>query len=67
MKKQIKITLELILSIIITLLLFYLLSWYSFNTLPTKTVLLRMIIVTLIIFDLFELITYGKTKKMFRK
>ena len=63
LKKSIKIILELIISTALTLLIFYMLSWYSFNTLPTKTVLIRMIIMVLIIFDLIELFSISKSKK----
>lgn len=63
-KKNTRILLELFISIMLTLLIFYMLSWYSFNTLPTKIVLIRMIIMTLIIFDLIELFRYRKDKKL---
>ena len=63
MKKNLRITLELLISIMLTLLIFYILNWYSFNTLPTKIVFTRMIIMILIIFDLIELFNYRKGKK----
>ena len=62
-KKSIRIILELFISFLLTLLIFHMLSWYSFNTLPTKAVLIRMIIMILIIFDLIELFSYGNGKK----
>ena len=62
-KKSIRIIFELIISVLITLLIFYMLSWYSFNTLPTKTVLIRMIIMILVIFDLIELLFNRKRIK----
>ncbi|MBQ3020883.1 MAG: hypothetical protein IJD92_01505 [Bacilli bacterium] len=63
MKKTVRIIIELIISLLLTLLIFYMLSWYSFNTLPTKVVFIRMIIMTLIIFDLILLIFHKKDFK----
>ena len=62
-KKSIRIILELTIAVLLTLFIFYILSWYSFTTLPTKTVLIRMIISALIIFDLIELISSKNGKK----
>lgn len=62
MKKSLKIIIDLIISIILTLLIFYVLNWYSFNTLPTKKVFIRMILMILVIFDLIELFKFNKKK-----
>lgn len=63
MKKLSKIILELIISIMFTLLTFYMLNWYSFKTLPSTLVFIQMIIMVLIIFDLIELFNYGECNK----
>ncbi|HOP65893.1 MAG TPA: hypothetical protein PLX66_02615 [Bacilli bacterium] len=58
MKKIIIGIVEGIISLLITFTTFYLMSWYSFETLPTKIVLIRMVICFVFIFTIMFGITY---------
>jgi hypothetical protein len=51
-------------SIMLTLFLFYVMSWYSFNTLPTNVVFYRMIFSTAVLTITMILIsTFRKMRK----
>ncbi len=52
----------IIVSLLITFVLFYTMSWYSFSTFPTKLVLYRMIFVFILITALLIGITSLITK-----
>ncbi len=44
-KVFLRIASEIVFSIAITLLIFYVTGWYSFTTLPTRLVFIRMVLV----------------------
>ena len=52
-------------SILLTLFLFYVMSWYSFNTLPTSVVFYRMIFSTVVLtISMFLISTFLKMRKI---
>jgi hypothetical protein len=52
-------------SILLTLFLFYVMSWYSFNTLPTSVVFYRMIFSTVVLtISMFIISTFLKMRKI---
>ncbi|MDD2518594.1 MAG: hypothetical protein PHS24_00480 [Bacilli bacterium] len=49
MNNILKIVVSFVLAVIVTSFIFYYMSWYSFATLPTKIVFLRMVFSTIIL------------------
>lgn len=66
MKKILLLIIDYIISLVITLLFFYTMSWYSFNTFPTKLVLIRIIICSLLLTVIISMI-YIYIKKLKNK
>jgi hypothetical protein len=59
-----QMSLFFVLSVIITFVLFYALSWYSFNTFPTSVVFQRMVIsITALMIILFAVTSLIKKLK----
>lgn len=47
--KLLRVVTYLSISMVLTLIVFYMMSWYSFNTLPTILVFLRMVLSTILL------------------
>lgn len=68
MKKLIELILIYIVSLAITLFLFYVMSWYSFGTFPTRIVLIRIIFVSVMLALMIKcLVIFKRTKKHYYK
>lgn len=67
MKKILLLLITFIISLAITLLFFYTMSWYSFSTFPTKVVLFRIIFCSIFLTIAILISSYILVKKGSKK